>query len=211
MLHTIVVPIETSDAAVQLLPFATDLALPSETSVLLVHAVADEALQSHAEAMLAGVVGLASPALTVQSVIRRGEPAAVILQVAVEAHASLVIMATKHWSGPDRWLNGSIADEVLRHSNAPVLIVPARPTRIWRKGGMRVLLPLDGSSLAEAVAPACIEVARTLSAEVILLRVAEVGELEQARTYLNDVGRRFADGKIPTVMRVETGHSAHLI
>jgi nucleotide-binding universal stress UspA family protein len=103
-----------------------------------------------------------------------GEPADAILETAEATHADLVVMSTHGRGGLGRWLYGSVADEVLRHSSVPVLLVPAACTQTWPVDGpVRVLVPLDGSSLAaEALQPAC-ALAETLDGEVLLLAVVE--------------------------------------
>jgi len=94
---------------------------------------------------------------------------------------------------------------VLRRVPVPVLVVPAGCTRVWTdEQPQRVLVPLDGSSLAaEALRPAR-DLAATLGGELLLLTVVEpmpvypyetpetIDALEtahaaQAAQYLNDV------------------------
>ena len=62
------------------------------------------------------------------SVVRRVEHrtgvAAAILDNARADAADLIAMATSAWSDLDRWLRGSVADEVLRQAEVPVFIVP---------------------------------------------------------------------------------------
>ena len=65
-------------------------------------------------------------------------------------------MATHGRSGIRRWIMGSVADKVLRASKVPVWLVRAGiPEEIvyvkWPK--ITVLVPLDGSELAESLLP----------------------------------------------------------
>lgn len=55
-----------------------------------------------------------------------GEPSQIILKIADETHADLIIMSTHGRSGLGRWLFGSVANEVLCASTHPVLVVPSR-------------------------------------------------------------------------------------
>jgi nucleotide-binding universal stress UspA family protein len=55
-----------------------------------------------------------------------GEPSQIILQIANETNADLIIMSTHGRSGLGRWLFGSVANEVLSASSRPVLVVPSR-------------------------------------------------------------------------------------
>ena len=60
--------------------------------------------------------------------IRQGPIAETILQVAAEIGADVIVMSTHGRSGVKRWLLGSIAERVVRHSDIPVLLV--RPKKL---------------------------------------------------------------------------------
>ncbi|MBM3947528.1 MAG: universal stress protein, partial [SAR202 cluster bacterium] len=55
------------------------------------------------------------------SKVLRGDAAEAILKVASESPGCLVVMTSHGRSGVGRWLLGSVADRVVRHSPAPVL------------------------------------------------------------------------------------------
>jgi nucleotide-binding universal stress UspA family protein len=61
--------------------------------------------------------------ITVRTVVRRGSPAAEIVELAAEEHADLVIMGTRGRGGVSRVLLGSVADRVIRTAPCPVLTV----------------------------------------------------------------------------------------
>ncbi|MBM2804157.1 MAG: Universal stress protein [Deltaproteobacteria bacterium] len=86
--------------------------------------------------------------------------------------AMLIAMATHGRSGLDRFLLGSVAEKVLRGAANPLLLV--RATEEAKAEGEAVLksviVPLDGSELAESVIPMMAGVAKTLDLEVILFR-----------------------------------------
>ena len=88
----------------------------------------------------------------------------------------------------------------------------------------RILVPLDGSPLAEAILPEVVELATLHCAEVMLLRVAlvhafpgvdqtdaQVRAVEEAETYLADVERRLAAQRITVSRAVRYGHAAQEI
>ena len=56
-------------------------------------------------------------------VLLDGNPAEQILDYTSKNHVDLVIMTTHGRSGPSSWIMGSVADNVMRHSAVPVLIV----------------------------------------------------------------------------------------
>ena len=86
----------------------------------------------------------------------------------------LIAMATTKWSTLDRWLNGSVADAVVRSVDVPVLVVPpdwaAGPAR---QRPRRVLVPLDGSLLAERALGLAMRLADLLAGDLVLLRVVD--------------------------------------
>lgn len=111
------------------------------------------------------------PQLLMDKRVIEGDEAAVIVDTAVTDQVNLLIMSTHGRSGFGRWLLGSVSERVLRTAPCPMLVVRyEEPIR-------KMLIPLDGSKLAEkAIAPG-LETARRLGAQVTLLRVAgETGD-----------------------------------
>jgi nucleotide-binding universal stress UspA family protein len=94
--------------------------------------------------------------VTVRGEIFVGHPAEEIIRYAEKEKVDLILMASHGLSGVKRWALGSIADKVLRAANAPVwLIRPDIPTDIAgdKLSRRNLLIPLDGSRLAESVLP----------------------------------------------------------
>jgi nucleotide-binding universal stress UspA family protein len=110
----------------------------------------------------------------VQGLVKTGDPASVILDTALEKEIDLIVMTTHGRSGFSRWMLGSITTKVLREACCPVLAVR------WSTPVSRVLIPLDGSDLAEQALEPGFEVARRLGAEVTLLTVHEGTGLDPA-------------------------------
>jgi len=108
-----------------------------------------------------------------------GHSAEEILRYAEENAIDLILMATHGRSGVRRWAMGNVADKVLRTSKIPIWLVRAgiteeTPYDQWPS--KTILVPLDGSELAESVLPHVEALAKQRSAEpldVILLRVCE--------------------------------------
>jgi nucleotide-binding universal stress UspA family protein len=59
----------------------------------------------------------------VEPVYLRGSPAEKILEYAEESNIDLIVMGTQGLTGIKRFLIGSVAENVLRHSKVPVMIV----------------------------------------------------------------------------------------
>jgi universal stress protein A len=65
----------------------------------------------------------ASKAPFAPTILRIGDPANVILELANELHAELVVMGTHGRRGVSRLLLGSVAESVARSSPCPVLLL----------------------------------------------------------------------------------------
>jgi nucleotide-binding universal stress UspA family protein len=108
--------------------------------------------QEMAEYLKAVAQRLGSTAADVQVSVRFGRPADEILAFVSEVGADMIAMSAHGRSGISRWVFGNVADRVLRGATCPVLLVraehPHRPTAYER-----ILVPLDGSELAEQVLP----------------------------------------------------------
>ncbi len=65
-----------------------------------------------------------------ETIVKQGNPANEILDYIQKNTVDLVILSTHGRSGISRWLMGSVADKVTRHSSAPVLIVSPEGCRI---------------------------------------------------------------------------------
>ncbi|MCL6473122.1 MAG: universal stress protein [Firmicutes bacterium] len=61
-----------------------------------------------------------------RGVVKRGHPPQVILQVAYEEGADMIVMGTHGRTGLARAIIGSVADRIVRHSKVPVVLVPAK-------------------------------------------------------------------------------------
>ena len=107
-----------------------------------------------------------------ETVRASGDPAAQILETVEEVSPDLIAMATHGRTGLQRMVRGSVAERVLRHVDAPLLLVnPGSEERKEDTAFRRILVPLDGSPLADAILPYVIALARSVGSEVTLLRI----------------------------------------
>jgi nucleotide-binding universal stress UspA family protein len=83
--------------------------------------------------------------------ILHGAPATQLLELEAKVAPDLIIMASHGRTGVRRLAQGSIADELVREGSAPVLVVPSFGDEAAVP--VRVIVPLDGSALAEQVLP----------------------------------------------------------
>jgi nucleotide-binding universal stress UspA family protein len=66
-----------------------------------------------------------------EKIIVEGHPATEILKIAEESKMDIIVMGSIGKTGPGKFLLGSTAEKVVRHSKVPVLVVPpGRPSRI---------------------------------------------------------------------------------
>lgn len=113
-----------------------------------------------------------NPAAVSSSVIV-GKPAEAIMEVAATDRDTLIAIATHGRSGVRRWLLGSVAEKVLHGADNDVLLIRAT-AQIDRKTTAqlkRLVVPLDGSELAEEALRCGVELAKKMNLEIILLRV----------------------------------------
>jgi nucleotide-binding universal stress UspA family protein len=108
--------------------------------------------------------------------VARGQPAEVIVQHAATDKNILIAMAGHGRTGLSRWLLGSIAEKVLRSAKNPLLLVRARDgAREHSQVSLKsIIVPLDGSTLAESVLPGATTFAECFNLELVLFRAYEL-------------------------------------
>lgn len=187
MSKTILLPLDGSALADRARPYAVALARRTSGRLVLMEAVAlktrpheptsnaDMKVMDKADKYLGDVAAaLQAEGINAQHHELFDEPAQAILDAIDRYDIDLVVMATHGRSGVGRMIYGSVADEVLRHAPVPVLLVPAHSHREWvASQPLKVLVPLDGSPLAEQALASAFLLAQAFSAQVELLRVVE--------------------------------------
>ncbi len=144
-LSRIIVPLDGSDAAEAALPFVEELAKALGLEIMLVNVMAGvtavqfgsaepkswqvpshvlERLDVVASGYLAGLATvLQNKGLVVEWDVLRGAPGPRIVELAKDTPGSLVAMTTHGRSGLRRWILGSVADELVRRTGEPVLLI----------------------------------------------------------------------------------------
>jgi nucleotide-binding universal stress UspA family protein len=194
MYTKILVPLDGSAVAEQVLPYVRTLAGGLKIPVELMGVVDMAQLDSHISAekgryldTLIGdsvrcsgeyLKGVAQtfPRASVSFAVEKGGAAEVIIAKAVAEKETLITMATHGRSGINRWLLGSVAEKVLRGSVNPLLMVRAKAEAKAEGEAIlkSIVVPLDGSELAESVLPAVLEMATKLNIEIVLFRACNV-------------------------------------
>jgi nucleotide-binding universal stress UspA family protein len=154
-----------------------------------------------------------------------GPVAEEVVELALEHHADLIVMCSHGRSGLAHWALGSVAQHVVRTTPVPVLVLKADGSTLvdakpeTSAGPIRVLVPLDGSPLAERAIEPAAQLATALAAPgeatVHLLHVIEYPVVvypaftpsalppadshnhhqlqDKASAYLHTVAQRFAE------------------
>jgi nucleotide-binding universal stress UspA family protein len=194
---TLLVPLDGSKTAEQALGLATTLASPGGT-IHLAQVVPmpdtkhypirfrdeDEVRKywqyeaEEARGQLRGVANRwSTSSISIEVHATGGEPTEELLRFAGSTKADMIVM-TSHGLGALRrsWF-GSVADRIARTASIPVAIVRADST--WTERGVqrydRVLLPYDGSELAESALPVARAIAERLHVPIHVVRIINPG------------------------------------
>jgi nucleotide-binding universal stress UspA family protein len=194
MYTRMLIPLDGSKLAENVLPYARAMARALDGPIELLSVVdsMDSARTSHAghvrsvDAIVEAAVqesrryleGIARSftGRPVTCVVEQGQPEEVIIERAAGDKETLISMATRGRSGIHRWLMGSVAEKVLRGASTPLLLV--RGDAEGKNSGeatlKSIVVPLDGSKLAETVLPHTVELAKKLSLAIVLTRAYQI-------------------------------------
>lgn len=201
MFRSILVPLDGSELAEQVLPLALSIAtragaeitllqvvplptepLPLEGTLLsvdeqleLLQGNAREYLKDVALRLQATESGQPRP-MTVKRDTAVGEAAQSIVDYAAAIKADLIVIATHGRSGLSRWALGSVTDRVLQLGHTPMIVVRPHSTAPVAFEQLptldRIMVTLDGSELAELALPLATKLGRLFRSELLLFRAA---------------------------------------
>jgi nucleotide-binding universal stress UspA family protein len=144
-LSRIVCPLDFSEPSQKALQTAIEFAVQFRAELILVHVIApaapgipadptyafagteayEKALRTQAEEQLTLAEQRLPEGLKSRKVIGTGDAADEIVRLADEEGADLIVIATHGLTGWRHLVFGSVAEKVMRHSQRPVLVVPA--------------------------------------------------------------------------------------
>jgi nucleotide-binding universal stress UspA family protein len=132
----------------------------------------------------------------------RGDTAAVVMALrryASQRRADLIVLTSHGRGGINRAWLGSVTDRLVRRARVPVLMVRATADPAG-SDLEHLLIPLDGSALAEQIAPLALGLAVVAGARVTLLRVITprpslARPAPVARTDLADLARQHQEAE----------------
>jgi nucleotide-binding universal stress UspA family protein len=165
----------------------------------------------------------------VASAALKGPVLSTLTDYIADIGADLVIMTTHGRSGIRRAWLGSVTDHLIRTSKVPVLCVRAREDGVSldQVRAPEILVPLDGSPLAEAVLEPVAALAKLWDAEVSLVRVVQpvllstdpvlplptgydeqltAAERDAANDYLRDIAGRLRERGVTATGLAVLGH-----
>jgi nucleotide-binding universal stress UspA family protein len=176
MFRSILVPLDGSSPPEEVL--AASRALGPDATLILLCVVpsprARYALQRRHTALrdLRALIGrLTAEGIPCEGLLTEGQAGGAILRTAAEVEPDLIAMGTRGRTGVSRLLSGSVAEWVLRSTRWPLLLVNRARAKAPAVAPRRLLVPHDGSDVADAVLPLVSELAQAHRAEVTLLRV----------------------------------------
>src|SRR5579885_3534581 len=234
MFRRVLVPLDGSDRAERAIPVAANIARSTGGAVVLLRVVSASveswpyiALQptlaqavidadlEEASKYLAGVTALPRlNSISTETITLYGPTAATILSVAYSHDVDVIVMCSHGYTGVTRWIMGSVAEKIARHSAVPVLIL--------REGGpLRVLVPLDGSTRAKAAIEPAATLANTLAApdqgmlhlmRVVKPRIGEPALMPEQQEGEQEHGVQKAKKYLSsTVEHIREGLTAHAV
>ena len=194
MYTRILIPLDGSKTAENVLPYARFLAGAFKVPVELMAVIDIAEMAAHLSAEKAphldtmvedGVrssqeylkrVAASFPGVKVNCTVEKGKAADAIVEKGEADKGALITMATHGRSGVNRWLLGSVAEKVLRSTTNPLLLVRAREqAKSEGEASFKsIILPLDGSEMAERALPAVAALAKQLGLGIVLFRAYHI-------------------------------------
>ena len=197
-IRSIVVPLDGSSLAEQALPMAVAVAerAGAKLKLVLVHqpivmmepgpasAKIEYAMREADSEYLSSVAARYRERLgqLVSSAVVHGIHVAQSLSIYAKEEGDLVIMTTHGRGGLRRAWLGSVADQLIRSSEVPVLVIRPGENQVTTVDTAlkEIVVGLDGSALAEAALGPAMALARLWDAEICLMQVVEPAILGDA-------------------------------
>lgn len=221
----IVVPLDGSELSEKAVPYAVTIARATDARLLfctiweegeraLIANLPDQAEDlfkqgtEHYESYLAGVANQVE-GVEVATEVLLGAPAEAIQRVLEQRDPRLLVIATHGRSGLSRWHYGSVASKLAREAPAPTIVIGPQVLADGAQEGAirRILVPLDGSSLAEAALRPALEMAEALDASLVLAQVvnwtAQTFAFGPADVDIVEIDKRLTEGAQAYLERVK--------
>ncbi|GCE50984.1 nucleotide-binding universal stress UspA family protein [Thermosporothrix hazakensis] len=188
MFKRILVPLDRSEVAEKALPVAFRIAQTTGASVLVLNVLSSgtdyawtmlqapmvigeyvEQEQQDAQEYMQKIEALGQKEqVSLSSLLARGNAPDTIMEVATEQKCDLIVLCSHGASGLQRWVMGSVAARVARHSTVPTLILQEKAEqsivqRIQAGQQISALVALDGGPGAETLLKPAVYLSSLLS------------------------------------------------
>ena len=235
MMTRILVPLDGSEEAKAALPYAMALATPGTEILLLTVVPGDDGADAARAALEQAAQPMRAAGHTVQTEVGVGDPAGRILESAANTGADTIVMASRGRGAVGRLIHGSVADRVAHEARVPVMVIRAAAEAPGPAAITRLVVPLDGSPLAEESLPVATAIARRLEIPIFLVRAINPVELmppaigfgealppaiyeeteqqmeQDARDYLDRVEKALREQGLPVTTQVLSGAASTAI
>jgi len=122
--------------------------------------------------------------IQVEHLLRHGNPAEEIMKIEQDRNVVLIVLGTRGRTGLERVLFGSVAEQVLREANCPVMTFRGSNQGMAEQNPLtRVLLPVDFSVHGYVALDFAAAMTRSLNGELTILHVDE--SLSDSRNHPN--------------------------
>ncbi len=231
----ILVPLDDSPEARVALPYAAALATPGTEIVLLTVVPSAADADAARTGLETAAQRLRVAGQTVRTEVVTGDPARCIVDMTADLRAEMIVIASHGRGAFGRLIYGSVADQVGRESPVPVMVVRFGQVQPGPVGITRLVVPLDGSSRAEAALPVAMTISRRLGTPILLVRVVDPADLmppavgvgeaipfeiydeaekeleQEARRYLDTVAQKLREQGLPVASSMLMGPPANSI
>ncbi len=220
-------------ATLRLVRVASTTSISAGTEVIGVDTTTDTHAAELADLYTIAAECRAHSTISITASLERGPIVDALCGYARRNAVDLIVMRSHGRSGIARFWFGSIADSLIRESGVPVLVVgPPSVGTALEKGfsHRKIMVPLDGSVLAEQALPPAVSLARFEGAMIILVMVVAPGaqgtdgallsalgpaterEVSGAQAYLDNIVTQYGTGvRMLTRVAVSADTSASIL
>ena len=207
VVKTIVVPLDGSPFAERALPIARAVARRVGAEIILVTTHWDDWESADRKGYLEDIAAQQNDIRTEVALIDE-HPAARAIEHVVNDGPNRLVCMTSHGRGTFRWaMLGSVAEEVVRKTREPMLLVGRHCSDAWPGDFRHMLVCVDGSNVADPIIPVATRWAKALGLDARVAHVVHPLDVEGA-THPNEVldaivEHFVADGvnAVPVVLR----------
>jgi nucleotide-binding universal stress UspA family protein len=178
---TLVVPLDGSRFAEQILPVASTLAEQLDANLVLVTATWEEQDDGDAAATYLQQVATETSARILDTIVADGPAPIAAITAAAQGGRDRMVCMTTHGRGRFRWaMIGSVAEGIVGQSDVPVVLAGPRCRAESLQVPGRVVICVDGTDASLSVVPHACEWARALHRDVEVVFVGHPLDVEGA-------------------------------